>query len=142
MAPARKEPTPPDDIVERHQINSMYSSPNSQKARADAEASKNPGRAAQLRIDHYNARVSLKQRHERELKSLHLKHLTDRANASARQSSHHNVGPGSLIAVGHLPNEGPERKKLTDRHREEWAKQSAAQDAEMKAALRQHGHAK
>jgi hypothetical protein len=61
-----KKPDKPDDIIEKHRLNSTYDGANSQKVRADKEATSNPGPVARLRHDHYEARVKLKRQHERE----------------------------------------------------------------------------
>jgi hypothetical protein len=147
----RKRPDEPDDIIEKHRLNSTYDGANSQKARADKEATNNPGPVARPRPDHYETQVTLKRQHEHEVEELQSKHHRKRAEGVARQTAYHNVGPGSPVVMGRLPAEIPEREHLANRQAQDRQRLVDSQDRqrlvdsqdrEMATALRQHGHAK
>ena len=143
MGEPRTEPSHPGDILELHVMNSLYSSARSQQERQDAEMSRNPSPVARLRIEHYDERTALKQRHEREVEELKLKHHKQRSAAVAKHVSTHHERPRRRVVVGLPgPDEAPERKHLAERQESERQKLAESHNREMTMALRQHGHAK
>jgi hypothetical protein len=143
MGPPRKEePSHPGGIAELHAMNSLYSSARSQQERAADASAREPSPVARLRIQHYEDKVAMKNRHTQEVNELQVKHHKQRTEAAAKRTSWNNVGPGAPVAKGRLASEQPELERLAKRHEQEREKQAASHTKTMEAALKLHGHAK
>jgi galactose-1-phosphate uridylyltransferase len=143
MGPARKDPpSHPGGLPELHAMNSLYSSARSQQERAADASAREASPVARLRIQHYEDKVAMKNRHTQEVNELQVKHHKQRTDAAAKRTSWNNVGPGAPVAHGRLASEQPELERLAKRHEQEREKQAASHTKTMEAALKLHGHAK
>jgi hypothetical protein len=140
--PRIEPPSHPGSLPELHALNSLYSSARSKQERAADASAREASPVARLRIQHYEDKVAMKNRHTQEVNELQVKHHKQRAVAAANRTSWSNVGPGAPVAAGRLASEKPELERLAKKQQEEREKQAAAHSKAMEAALKLHGHAR